>query len=108
MKSSLRKRLFEKVLVPIVHGCEQDSAINAARVIAGEDNVMLVGLVYVPEGESLSSAAVPAQEVRQTLKKLSDEKHIQRWTDVHATHRPWDELVQVIEKEKPNLLVLEY
>jgi len=108
MYSPLRKRLFKKVLVPIVYNCEQDSAINAARAIAGEDNVMLVGLVYVPEGASLSSAATPAQEVRQTLKRLSDERHIQRWTDVHVTHRPWDELVRVIEKEKPDLLVLEY
>ncbi len=108
MNSSLRKRLFKKVLVPIVHGCTQTSAINAALTIAGEEHVMLVGLVYIPEGESLSSAVVPAQEIRQTLKNLSVEKHIQRWTDVHATHRPWDELVKVIEKEKPDLLILEY
>jgi nucleotide-binding universal stress UspA family protein/glycosyltransferase involved in cell wall biosynthesis len=108
MRNPLRKRLFKKVLVPIMHGCEQTSAINAALAIAGEDDVVLVGLVYVAESESLSSAAVPVQEVRQTLKRLSDEKNIHRWTEVHATHRPWDELVKVIEKEKPDLLILEY
>ena len=108
MKAPLKNRYFKKVLVPIVHGCEQNSAIAAAHAIAGEDNVMLVGLIYIPEGESLSSAAVSAQEVRQTLKSLSKLKHIQRWTEVHATHRPWDEMAKVIEKEKPDLLVLEY
>jgi nucleotide-binding universal stress UspA family protein/glycosyltransferase involved in cell wall biosynthesis len=108
MKTPLKNRFFKKVLVPIVHGCEQTSAIAAAGAIAGEDNVMLVGLIYIPEGESLSSAAVYAQEVRQTLKGLSNLKHIQRWTEVHATHRPWDEMAKVIEKEKPDLLVLEY
>jgi len=108
MKSPLKNRLFKKVLVPIVHGCEQTSAINAARAIASEDNVVLMGLVYIPEGESLSGAAVHVQEVRQTLKRLSDAKHVRRWTEVSATHRPWDEIVKATEKEKPDLLILEY
>jgi glucosyl-3-phosphoglycerate synthase len=108
MKTSSKNRFFKKVLVPIVHGCEQSSAIAAARAIAGEEDVMLVGLIYIPEGESLSSAAASAQEVRQTLKSLSNQKHIQRWTEVHATHQPWEEMAKVIEKERPDLLVLEY
>jgi len=105
MKTTLRNRLFKKVLVPIMHGCEQTSAINAARAIAGEDNVILVGLVYVPEGKSLSSAAVHAQEVRQTLRRLSNVRHR---TEVYATHHPWEEIVKVAGKEKPDLLILEY
>ncbi|HLO29868.1 MAG TPA: glucosyl-3-phosphoglycerate synthase [Anaerolineales bacterium] len=108
MKVPLKNRLFKKVLVPIVHGCEQTSAIHAARAIGSEENVLFVGLVYIPEEESLSSAAAPAQEVRQTLKGLSKAKHGHRWTEVYATHRPWDEIVKVIEKEKPDLLILEY
>jgi nucleotide-binding universal stress UspA family protein len=108
MKTPLKNRFFKKVLVPIVHGCEQASAIAAARAIAGEENIMLVGLIYIPEGESLSAAAVHAQEVRQTLKGLSNQKHIHRWTEVRATHQPWDEMARVIEKERPDLLVLEY
>src|SRR5690349_23098926 len=108
MKNPLKNRFFKKVLVPIVHGSEQSAAITAARAIAGEEGVMLVGLVYIPEGESLSSAAIPVQEVRQTLRRLSDLKHIQRWTEVRATHEPWEEMAKVIEKEKPDLLILEY
>jgi nucleotide-binding universal stress UspA family protein len=108
MKTALKNRLFKKILVPIVHGCEQTSAINAARAIAGADNILLVGFVYIPEGESLSSAAVPAQEVRQTLRNLSNPEHIGRSTDVYATHHPWAEIVRVAEKEKPDLLILEY
>jgi glucosyl-3-phosphoglycerate synthase len=108
MKTPLRNRFFKKVLVPILHGCEQTAAIAAARAIAGEENVMLVGLIYIPEGESLSGGAVRAQEVRQTLRSLSHLKHIQRWTEVRATHQPWEELARVVEKEEPDLLVLEY
>ena len=108
MKTGQKKQLFKKILVPIVHGCESSSAINAARAIAGADGVLLVGFVYVPEGESLSSAAVPAQEVRQMLRSLSSAEHILGGTEVYATHRPWDEILRVAEKEKPDLLILEY
>lgn len=108
MKMPLKNRLFKKVLVPLVHGCTQVSAINAARAIAGEDNILLVGLIYIPEGETLSSAALRAREVRKTLKMLSSMKDIYRSTEVYATHRPWKEMAKVIEKEKPDLLVLEY
>lgn len=108
MKTALRKRLFKKVFVPVVYGCEQTSAIAAARAIAGEENVMLVGFVYVPEGESLSSAATPAQEVRQTLRNLSSAEHVPHSNEVYATHHPWAEIVRVAEKENPDLLILEY
>ena len=101
----LRKRLFKKILVPIVHGCEQNSALNAARAIAGESAVLFVGLVYVQQDESLSSAAVPAQKVRQVLRGLSN---VKQRTEVFATHRPWDEIVRIAEKEKADLLILEY
>ena len=108
MKTALKNRLFKKILVPVVHGCESSSAINAARAIAGADSVMLVGFVYIPAGESLSGATTPAQEVRQRLRVLSNPEHIHRGNEVYATHRPWDEIVKVVEKEKPDLLVLEY
>ena len=108
MKTGLKKRLFKKILIPIVHGCESSSAINAARAIAGVDNVKLVGFVYVPEGESLSGAAVPVQEVRQTLRNLTNAENIRGGTEVYAAHRPWEEIVRIVEKEKPDLLILEY
>jgi glucosyl-3-phosphoglycerate synthase len=108
MKTQLRNRLFKKVLIPLVHGCAQVSAINVARAIAGEESITLTGLVYVPEGESLSSAAVHAREVRQNLKRLANRTHFHSATEVHATHRPWQELRKVIERENPDLLVLEY
>ena len=108
MTTRPKKRLFKKILVPIIHGCESSSAVNAARAIAGTDSVILVGLVYIPEDESLSSAAQPAQEVRQTLRSLSSAEHIRGGSEVHATHHPWDEIVRIIEKERPDLLILEY
>ena len=108
MKTLQKNRFFKKVLVPVVYGCEQNSAIAAAYAIAGEDGVMVVGLVSIPAGESLSTGTLQAREVRQTLRRLSEVKHIHRATEVYATHQPWEEILKVIEREKPDLLILEY
>src|SRR5689334_23945201 len=93
MKTGLKKRLFKKILVPVVHGCESSSAINAGHAIAGADNVLLVGFVYVPEGESLSSAAMPAQEVRQ---RLRDRKS----TRLNSSHSSISYAVFCLKKKK--------
>ena len=103
-----RAGIFKKILVPIVYGCDQSSAVNAARAIAGIENVMFIGLVYIPPGSSLSSAAIPVQEVRQMLRTLSSAVPGHRWTEVYATHHPWDEIVGIAERVKPDLLILEF
>jgi nucleotide-binding universal stress UspA family protein len=108
MNTKPRKSIFKRILVPVAYGCEQRSAINAARAIAGNENVMLIGLVYIPPGSSLSSAAVPVQGVRQMLRRLSDVNPGHRWAEVYATHRPWDEIVRITERVKPDLLILEH
>ena len=108
MKNMPNKRIFKKVLVPIIHGCDQTSAINVARAIAGEDDVMFLGLVYNPEGESLSRATVRVQEVRQGLKNLSNAQSSHLWTEVYATHHPWNEITKISKKEEPDLLILQY
>jgi glucosyl-3-phosphoglycerate synthase len=108
MKNMPSKKIFKKVLVPVIYGCDQTSAINAARAIAGEDDVMFLGLLYVPEGESLSSATTRAREVRQALQSLSNAQSGHRWTEVYATHHPWNEIVKITKKEAPDLLILQY
>ena len=57
-----KSRLFKRVLVPIVHGCEQASANTVARTITDEDNIMLLGLIYIPEANL--SAPPPCAPVK--------------------------------------------
>ena len=99
---------FSKVLVPVIQGCDQKSAINAAQAIAGQENVLLTGFIYVPEGQSLSVATVNARKMRKTLKGLYTVKRGSRWAQVHVSHKPWDELIKVIDDEQPDLLILEW
>ncbi|MBI4770475.1 MAG: glycosyltransferase, partial [Chloroflexi bacterium] len=101
---------FRKVLVPILHGYASDSALAAARTIAGEGRIVLVGLVGVPGGESLSAAAGSAREVRRLLRALSraDAGRTRIKARVRVSYSPWEELLEVIAEERPDLLLLEW
>lgn len=108
MNSLSKRNLISKVMVPVVFGCDQHSAINAARAIAGEDKILLSGFIHVPDEETLSMATVHARDLRKTLKQLYKVKRNGKWAQVHVSHKPWDDLLRVIEQEQPDLLVLEY
>ncbi|MBP8164183.1 MAG: glucosyl-3-phosphoglycerate synthase, partial [Anaerolineales bacterium] len=82
--------------------------IYAARAIAGEENILLAGFIYVPEDISLSTAAVEARRLRQTLKQLYKVKRGDKWAQVHVSHHPWNDLVEIIKREEIDLLLLEW
>lgn len=106
MKLIQKRTLFKKVLVPVIHGCDPKSAIIAARAVRGRGKINLLGLIPIPDDESLSTAAVQARAVRKTIQKISKAENIIRWGRVHVSHKPWSELRQIVEQEKPDLLIL--
>jgi glucosyl-3-phosphoglycerate synthase len=97
-----------KVLVPVLHGCETKSAVHAAHSIAGDENVLLTGFIYVPEDQSLSTGAVDARKLRNTLKQLYKVKRGDKWAQVNVSHKPWADLVNVVKREDIDLLLLEW
>ncbi len=103
-----KNAFIAKILVPVLNGCEQRSSIYAARAIAGEENILLAGFIYVPEDISLSTAAVEARRLRQTLKQLYKVKRGDKWAQVHVSHHPWNDLVEIIKREEIDLLLLEW
>lgn len=106
MSKRYLKTIFRKVLVPVVYGSECEAALSIARLVAGEGQISLVGLVYVPTGSTLSAAATPVREVRQKLKTFSEENRIRVDERVHASHNLWGELVDIVQEKRPNLLIL--
>ncbi len=103
-----KSSFIAKVLVPVMDGCEQKSAIHAAHSIAGDENVYLTGFIHVPEDQSLSTAAVDARKLRKTLKQLYKVKRGDKWAQVHVSHDPWGELINVVKREDIELLLLEW
>jgi nucleotide-binding universal stress UspA family protein len=108
VKKRYIKTVFQKVLVPLVYGSDCRSTLAAARAVAGEGQVTVVGLVKVAEGESLSAAALPARELRKQLKVFAGLEGIRVEEHVHASYHPWSELLKLVSSLDPDLLVLEW
>ena len=94
------------ILVPYIHDGPGLHALDAARQFDAE--IILVGVVVVPEGQSLSTGAAAARAVRRTLRIYGKDKRITSKTQVIVSHKPWEELSNLIQDENPDLLCLEF
>lgn len=94
------------ILIPFVHNGPGLHALDAARQFDAE--VILVGVVVVPEGQSLSTGAASARALRRTLRIYGKDKRITSKTQVIVSHHPWEELSNLIQDENPDLLCLEF
>lgn len=104
MSSPLRK--VKTALVPIGPGDLGGSAVTLAQAIAEE--VILVGVVCVIKGESLSAGSQAAREVRKRLFSLSSPANIRFKSNVIVSRTPWNDLQSVIAREDPSLFVVEW
>ena len=100
--------LFRKVVVPVLPRCDPMPALSMAESMAKEGSVLLVGIVPVPQGVSLSKATDDARGLRETLSKLCHNKHIRCSDMVRVSHAPWEELLDFLQAEEPDLLVLDW
>ncbi len=107
MSKRYSTRLFRKVLVPVVYGVHPKAALRAAMLIAGKSNIELVGIVGMAEEASLSEAALPARHVRKMLRGLTASAGVHAMQRIRVSHRPWDEIIQIVQEERPDLLVME-
>lgn len=94
------------ILVPLVHEGPGLHALDAARQFDAE--VTLVGIVVVPEGQSLSTGAASARALRKILRIYGRDKRITSKSQVIVAHEPWNELSSLLQSEKPDLLFLEH
>jgi len=108
MRKKYTNNIFGKILVPVIHDCTSNSAITAARIVAGSGQIVLAGFVPVSEPNTLSSAAIPARELRKMLKEKADSGQFRVLERVHAAYDPWGELIKVVLEEKPDLLILDW
>lgn len=82
------------------------NALEAARHLDAE--ILLVGVVVVPPAQSLSVGAAAARAMRKQLRQPGKDPHITSKSQLIVSHQPWMELAQLIQKEKPDLLCLEW
>ncbi len=101
---SARPRNFKKVMVPMGAGSEGEIALALAKAIAEE--IVLVGIAPIAEGESLSAGAQAARQVRKRLLGLSAPS-VRSKSTVIVSGAPWPDLQRVITEEQPDLLIVE-
>ncbi len=106
MSKRYSTRLFRKILVPILFDAENNAAINTALAIAEPENILLVGVVGISSEESLSTAALPARHVRKLLRDVTGKFHVRAMPRIRVSHTPWEELIQIVKEENPDLLIL--
>ena len=99
------------VVAPIFNTEHAEWMIQIALDLAQpwQGRVVLVGMVLVPEDESLSTGAAQAQTSRVTLERLRDqfqEESIYVKPRIRVVHEPWRALSKVIDKEQANLVVI--
>lgn len=97
---------IQTILVPFIHDGPGLFALDAARQFNAE--IILVGVVVVPEGQSLSTGAAAARALRRTLRMYGKDKRITSKTKVIVSHEPWKELSNLLQDENPDLLCLEF
>jgi glucosyl-3-phosphoglycerate synthase len=96
---------IETALVPIGLGTEGDQALALAKCVAAE--VILVGVVPIADGESVSAGAQVARKIRKRLMELS-EPHVRFKSTVIVSAQPCEDLKKVIQNEKPGILIVEW
>lgn len=103
MKTSEKK--FKTVLVPIGHGTECENALLLAKTIAKE--IVLVGVVHITSGGSVSAGAGQARAIRKRLFSLRSPA-IRYKSTVIVSEKPWADLLKVVANEKIDLMVTEW
>ncbi len=94
------------ILVPFVYQGPGLQALEAARHL--DAKIILVGVVIVPPDQSLSVGAVTARALRKQLRHYGKDERITSRSQIIVSHQPWNELSSLLQKEKPDLLCLEW
>ena len=94
------------ILIPFVHDGPGIQALEAARHFDAE--IILVGIVVVPPDQSLSMGAVSARALRKQLRHYGKDERITSKSQIIVSYQPWNELSNLLQKEKPDLLCLEW
>ncbi len=94
------------ILVPFVHDGPGLYMLDAALQFDAE--IILVGVVVVPPDQSLSTGAVAARSLRKILRAFGRDKRVTSKSQIIVSYEPWNELSNLLQEVKPDLLFLDY
>lgn len=107
MNRHSQRNMFRKVLIPVIHGCDFKDSLRITNNIVSSDSIVLAGIVAVTDESSLSGGALPAQDLRRSLRELKTKQDLNSLELIRVTDNPWKELIKIVREEKPDLMILE-
>jgi glucosyl-3-phosphoglycerate synthase len=94
-------------VIPVIHEGPGFEVLKIAKHFYAE--IVLVGVVKVPESENnLSTASPNVKSLRKQLNQYRKEKQITVKSKIIVSYKPWSEFVKFLQEEKPDLLCLEW
>jgi len=94
-----------RILAVITDPQQGRGLVDLAFGLAAGDDVLLASVIEVPEGEALASAQPEAKRIRRELGLLVPPGAAAR-TQVTVGRQGWDTIVELVGKERPDLLVV--
>ena len=94
------------ILIPFIHEGPGLHALEAACHMDAE--IILLGVAMVPAEQSLSMGALAARALRKELRNYGKDERITSKSHIIVSHQPWNEIYALLQKEKPDLLLLEW
>lgn len=112
-KSKVAKTQGYTIVVPIFGDDQVEWIVQTALDLARPRNgrVVLVGTIFVPAEESLTTGTARAQASRSLLERLSDQfqgEPLYIKPRIRVVHEPWRSLAKTVAKEKADLVVLHW
>lgn len=95
--------LLRRIMLPVIYGCDMQLPASLATLLAGQ-RTQLLGIVPVAAHESLSTGAAASRQLRQVMSNIPGAQALR----TRVSHQPWQELLSLIQEERPDLLVLEW
>lgn len=98
---------FFRLVIPAVEGAMPETALSLARSLGGRTQV--IGLVSIPEEDSLSGGAAAAHRLRKQISGLRNPAQgVSVPNRVLVSHDPWTDLKAQLAADPPDLLILEW
>lgn len=97
---------FLRVVIPIVGDCPSEASLAMAHLLPSQ--VQFVGLVRVPNENSITTATGAVRELRKRLESLRSQLPRASQSRVIVSHTPWLDLARALASDPPDLLIVEW
>src|SRR5215471_1008560 len=98
MNRPSQRNMFRKVLIPVIHGFDYKDSVKVAFSVVSKESIVLAGMVKVSDESSLSAGALPAQELRRSLREIKNYLKVNSLELIRVTNDPWKELLKVVRE----------